>query len=216
VEFLQQYWLVGLGFFAQGLFGLRLLIQLFLSEREGRSVSPVIFWQLSLVASFLFLIYGILREDVVIIGGQTLSYFIYIRNLQLKNAWQQMTVGLRTLLSLLPFFAWGWIVFVAQKAGTLFSGNNTLNGWVVLGASGLLMLNLRYLYQWYRSEQANESVLPLGFWVISATASVFVVIYGIYRFDLVLLVSQGMGLVVYLRNILLTIIVRRRAIAESQ
>lgn len=212
MEFVQKYWLIGLGFFAQGLFGLRLLIQLFLSEKEGRSVSPVIFWQVSLLASFLFLIYGILREDVVIIGGQTVSYFIYIRNLQLKKAWQQMILPARVLLFSLPFLAWAWIFFVSKNTSDLFTNSEALNGWVVLGACGLLMLNLRYLYQWYRSEQANESVLPLGFWFISAVASVFVVVYGIYRFDVVLLVSQGMGLLVYVRNILLSWSRRKRPV----
>ena len=203
MEFVQKYWLFGLGFFAQGLFGLRLLIQLFLSEKEGRSVSPVIFWQISLAASFLFLIYGILRYDIVIIGGQTLSYFIYIRNLQLKHAWRLIPLSTRIVISLLPFIAWVWILFVSGNTAALLSTHKVLNGWVLLGASGLLMLNLRYLYQWYKSEQEKESVLPMGFWIISAVASVFVVIYATYRFDIVLLVSQGMGLVVYTRDILL-------------
>src|SRR4051812_40281662 len=92
--FLQKYGIYALGFFAQSIFGARLLVQLFLSEKKGKVVSPTIFWQLSLVASFLFSIYGILRNDFVIILGQTLSYFIYIRNLQLKNDWAKIYFGL--------------------------------------------------------------------------------------------------------------------------
>jgi lipid-A-disaccharide synthase-like uncharacterized protein len=65
------------------------------------------------------------------------------------------------------------------------------------------MLNLRYLYQWYRSEQAGESILPLGFWTISAVASIMVVGYALQKPDPVLLLSQSMGLLVYLRNIAL-------------
>jgi lipid-A-disaccharide synthase-like uncharacterized protein len=71
----------------------------------------------------------------------------------------------------------------------------------IVGDVGQLMLNLRFIYQWYYSEQRKVSILPLGFWVISLTASVFVLIYGLYRRDPVLIVSQGLGMVAYVRNI---------------
>lgn len=201
MEFVQKYWLFGLGFFAQGLFGLRLVIQLYLSEKAGRSLSPVIFWQLSLLASFLFLTYGILRHDVVIILGQTFSYYIYIRNLQLKKAWAGLPLPLRIMLFSLPLVAWTWILTQDPDLNSLFSSDALINIWVLLGTLGLFMLNLRYLYQWYHSEKEKESVLPFGFWIISAVASILVVAYALHRFDPVLLISQGMGLLVYLRNI---------------
>jgi lipid-A-disaccharide synthase-like uncharacterized protein len=203
MEFVQKYWLFGLGFFAQGLFGVRLLIQLILSEKAGRSISPVIFWQLSLLASFLFLTYGILRQDVVIILGQTFSYYIYIRNLQLKQSWSVFPLFIRAILFSLPIIAWGWIFTNSADLHLLFSSDALINGWVMIGTLGLFMLNLRYLYQWYYSEKEKESVLPFGFWVISAVASIFVVAYAIHRFDPVLFFSQGLGLLVYLRNIFL-------------
>jgi len=73
-------------------------------------------------------------------------------------------------------------------------------------------LNCRYLYQWYFSEKANESVLPLGFWIISLAASVMVVVYSIARQEPVLLVAQSLGIVVYLRNI----IIYSRSIPKGQ
>lgn len=201
MEFVQKYWLFGLGFFAQGLFGIRLLIQLYVSEKAGKSLSPAIFWQISLLASFLFLSYGILRQDVVIILGQTFSYYIYVRNLQLKKAWTPLSVYFRVFLLGLPILAWVWIFSSSQNLHSLFHSDVLVNVWVLLGTLGLLMLNLRYLYQWYHSEKEKESVLPFGFWIISAVASVFVVAYAMYRFEPVLLVSQGLGLLVYCRNI---------------
>jgi lipid-A-disaccharide synthase-like uncharacterized protein len=203
MEFLEKYWLFGLGFFAQGLFGIRLLVQLFHSEKAGKSVSPIVFWQISLLASFIFLIYGILRNDAVIIIGQTLSYFIYIRNLQLKNAWKLIFLPMRLLILTLPFAAWAWIVKQDSSSGLLFSAFSFKNPFVILGTIGQLMLNLRYLYQWYHSEKEKESILPLGFWIISAVASVLVVVYAVQRIEPVLLLSQSLGLVVYLRNIIL-------------
>jgi lipid-A-disaccharide synthase-like uncharacterized protein len=202
MDYLTKYGIYALGFFAQSIFGARLIVQLLLSERRGKVVSPTVFWQLSLVASFLFLIYGIIRNDFVIILGQTLSYFIYIRNLQLKKYWHQIPSAIRVILFALPFLAVSYVSFFSKgKLDEIFSNTDLANPIIFIGAIGQLMLNLRYLYQWYYSEKNKESILPLGFWVISSIASVMILTYATYRIDPVLLVAQGMGIMVYLRNI---------------
>lgn len=67
------------------LFGIRIVIQWWIAEKRRESVSPSLFWKFSLAGSAIFLVYGILRTDIVIIVGQIISYVIYIRNLQLKE-----------------------------------------------------------------------------------------------------------------------------------
>lgn len=204
MEFIQNNWIYGLGFFAQSLFGARLIVQLFYSERSGRVASPTLFWQLSLVASFLFLIYGIVRNDAVIILGQTLSYFIYIRNLQLKNDWRKIPLPLRIVLFALPFIAFGWILAgPAQKLTDILARNDLADPIIFIGAIGQLTLNFRFVYQWWYSEKHKSSILPLGFWVSSTIASVLILIYAYYRLDPVLLVAQGMGIFVYIRNMII-------------
>ncbi len=195
----------GLGFFAQSLFGTRILVQWIKSEREGRVVSPTIFWMLSLMASFLFLIYGVLRHDSVILIGQTISFYIYIRNLQLKGFWKKIPLALRIVITPLPFALFGWLAFTSPEAfTTIYNKHDFGDAIIVVGTIGQLLLNFRYFYQWYFSEKANESLLPMGFWIISAVASVMVVYYAINRHDPVLLVSQSMGFVAYARNIYLS------------
>lgn len=200
-----EYALYALGFFAQGLFGARLLVQLFLSERAGKSVSPTLFWLISLLASFLFLIYGVLRSDPVIVLGQTLSYFIYIRNLQLKDIWAKVPTFMRVIAFALPVVVFAWMTLSPGEVWQrLLHQADFTNIWIVLGTIGQLMLNFRFIYQWYYSEKAGASTLPLGFWVISAVASVMVILYAFFRpggIDPVLLLAQGLGIVVYLRNI---------------
>jgi len=204
MNFLQDYWMYGLGFFAQSLFGARLIVQWFHSERQGKVVSPTVFWQLSLVASFLFLVYGVLRDDIVIIFGQALSYFIYIRNLQLKNEWTNINAVLRILLLCLPAFALGWILLGPNHNwNAIFSQTDFSHPILILGAIGQLMLNFRFIYQWYYSEKNNASILPLGFWIISVFGSVFILVYAVYKIDPVLLAAQGMGILVYMRNVLI-------------
>jgi len=198
----QDALIYGLGFFAQSLFGARTIIQWIKSEREGRVVSPTLFWVFSLNGCFLFLIYGVLRNDIVILFGQTISFYIYVRNLQLKGFWKRIPFSLRALILPLPLLLFLWVgIFSPESFEQTFSRADFTDRFIIIGSIGQLLLNFRYLYQWYHSEKVNESILPLGFWVISAFASVMVVVYGIYRHDPVLLVAQGLGLIAYLRNI---------------
>jgi lipid-A-disaccharide synthase-like uncharacterized protein len=201
-----DYLIYGLGFFAQSLFGARTIIQWIKSEREGRVVSPTLFWIFSLCGSFLFLVYGALRQDAVILFGQTISFYIYIRNLQLKKFWKRIPFFLRVLISPLPFLLYFLLAFWNQESFQYIINRLDFNDFfIVIGSIGQLLLNFRYVYQWYYSERAQESLLPLGFWIISAVASVMVVFYGFNRLDPVLLVAQSMGFFAYSRNIYLSL-----------
>jgi lipid-A-disaccharide synthase-like uncharacterized protein len=188
------------------LFGCRLIIQWWQSEKSKSVVSPKIYWQLSLAGSFLFLWYGLMRSDIVIIVGQALSYFIYIRNLQLKNAWKQFSLQFRIVICCLPFVSLLWSMFFLENTGMI--SINFLDPLMIVGAIGQLALNLRFVYQWYYSEKYKTSLLPFGFWSISTWASVLVIIYSlfhpVYQIEPVLLVSQTMGIVVYIRNMILS------------
>ena len=83
-------WLV-FGLLAQLVFTARFLVQWLASEKAGRSVVPMAFWFLSMVGGTMTLVYGIQRREPVIIMGQTLSIFIYVRNVMLifKNKTKQ-------------------------------------------------------------------------------------------------------------------------------
>jgi len=71
----------GLGFFAQGLFAARFLVQWLKSERAGMSVIPISFWYFSIFGSMLLLVYAIHKQDPVFIVGQLAGSVIYVRNL---------------------------------------------------------------------------------------------------------------------------------------
>lgn len=164
----------------------------------------------------MFLIYGVLRQDVVILAGQTISFYIYIRNLQLKKFWLKIALAARVLIVPLPFLLLAWTRLHSPDSFTaLFDRTNFSDPIILIGGLGQLMLNFRYLYQWYYSERAHESLLPLGFWLISAVASLMVVYYGFNRIDPVLLVAQSMGFVAYMRNIYLSLVSRAEASARQ-
>jgi lipid-A-disaccharide synthase-like uncharacterized protein len=92
----------------------------------------------------------------------------------------------------------------SKKLDTIFSNNDFTNPIIVIGAIGQLLLNVRFIYQWIYSEKQKDSMLPLGFWIISTIASVMILAYATYRVDPVLLVAQGMGIFVYIRNIFIS------------
>ncbi len=73
-------WLM-VGLFAQLMFSMRFIIQWISSERQKKSVVPTAFWWFSLFGGILLLAYGIRRGEPVIILGQSLGIFIYLRNL---------------------------------------------------------------------------------------------------------------------------------------
>ena len=78
-------WVIS-GFFAQGMFMMRFLVQWIASERARRSVVPVAFWYFSMLGGVTLLAYAIHRRDPVFIFGQALGTVIYARNLWLIHA----------------------------------------------------------------------------------------------------------------------------------
>ena len=70
-----------IGFTGQGLFASRFLVQWIYSEKKGQSAIPIIFWYLSIFGGIGLLTYAIFRKDPVIIAGQSVGIFIYLRNL---------------------------------------------------------------------------------------------------------------------------------------
>lgn len=77
-----DFWLA-FGVVAQLLFTARFIVQWIASEREGKSVMPLAFWFFSMAGGLMTLIYGLVRREPIIIMGQALAIFIYMRNLML-------------------------------------------------------------------------------------------------------------------------------------
>ena len=71
------------GVLAQFVFGARFIVQWIASEKAEKSVIPMGFWFLSIAGGLMTMVYGFARRDIVIILPQTLSIFIYVRNLML-------------------------------------------------------------------------------------------------------------------------------------
>jgi len=198
-------WLIlSIGFLAQILFSSRLIIQWFQSEKVKKVVTPILFWQLSLLASFLLFVYGWLRDDFAIMLGQVLTYFIYIRNLQIQGFWKKMHQFFRVFLFIFPvilvIYSFNNNQFDVER---IFRNENIPIWLIILGSIAQIIFTLRFIYQWIYSEKKKESILPMGFWILSVTGSVLIITYAILRKDPVLFTGHIFGSLVYIRNIFL-------------
>ncbi|MEE4137778.1 MAG: lipid-A-disaccharide synthase N-terminal domain-containing protein [Desulforhopalus sp.] len=201
---MSQNLVFAVGFLAQLLFSARQLTQWISSERAGKILSPLLFWQLSIVASFLLMVYGILRHDLAIILGQLATYGIYLRNLHYHGFWKKIPLFARALALIFPVVAVSWLMLGETHSVQRVIANEAIPAWLMFwGIAGQLVFTFRFVYQWLYSERRHESLLPIGFWAISITGSAMVLSYAVIRRDPVLLVGQSFGLFVYSRNVLL-------------
>ncbi|GIV35871.1 MAG: lauroyl acyltransferase [Cyclobacteriaceae bacterium] len=190
------------GILAQLLFGLRVLVQWFITEKNKKVASPSIFWILSLAASTLFLVYGWLRKDWVIIVGQSLSFYVYIKNLQLNRSWYAVPVSVRYCLQLVPPVMWIMAPFIFPQIDFDFFVRLKIPLWLLLlGFTGQLFMNLRFIVQMFYSIKQRHSGFPLAFWFMSISGSILLIVYGIFRNDAVLIISQFFSIIPYSRNI---------------
>ena len=197
-------WIWVVGGIAQLLFSSRILLQWIKTERARKVVSPTLFWKFSLAASFLLFVYGWLRDDFPIMLGQIIAYFIYVRNLQLKGAWGEFSLALRSLLVTLPLIIliYGYSNNHQDLADLFFSANIPIR-LLIWGVIAQLMFTARFVYQWYYSERAGKSVLPRGFWMLSLMGGCMLLFYSFLRKDPVYFIGQLSGIVVYARNLMI-------------
>ncbi len=75
--------------------------------------------------------------------------------------------------------------------------------WIVVGFLGQALFTARFLVQWVASERSGRSTVPDAFWWLSLSGGAVLLTYALWRRDPVFILGQGMGLLVYLRNLVL-------------
>ncbi|NBX66817.1 MAG: hypothetical protein EBQ96_07470 [Proteobacteria bacterium] len=94
---------------------------------------------------------------------------------------------------------------------SIFSGPFTsADMWLIIGFAAQALFFMRFLVQWIASEKLGKSVIPDVFWYFSLGGGFILFIYSIHRQDPVFMMGQGIGLIVYIRNIMLVWRERRR------
>lgn len=89
----------------------------------------------------------------------------------------------------------------------LFFAFNTTSpigiAWVSIGLGGQAIFMGRMLVQWFVSEKNKRSVIPVSFWWMSLIGSTMLLVYFFWRRDIVGILGNATGWVVYIRNLIL-------------
>lgn len=85
--------------------------------------------------------------------------------------------------------------------------------WLLLGFAGQALFSMRFILQWLHSEARGKSVVPIAFWYFSIFGGVTLFAYAVHRRDPVIMLGQGLGIFIYVRNLYL--IYRERSHASQ-
>ena len=184
-------WVYLLGLVAMGVYGSRILIQWYLSEKHHRVESPGIYWVLSSLGAVLLYVYGWLRKDLSIIVGESLGYYVYMWNISVMGLYKKVPRIVPILQAVFPLVIIGliikdWPVFVE----TFLHNEYVPLGLLLFGIAGQVTYEIRSIYQLVYSVRRHQSVLPLGHWVLAVIGSLMIITYGLIRHDWVLAIGQ--------------------------
>ncbi len=88
-----------------------------------------------------------------------------------------------------------------------------LNAWTAVGLLGQFAFGSRFIVQWIASEKRGTSHVPVIFWYLSLVGGIILTIYAVGQKDIVFTLGQGLGVFIYVRNLML--IHRRPLVAEA-
>lgn len=128
-----------------------------------------------------------------IIGPDALDDFLADR----LTAWQARPAWERTLLGFFNITSWGTF------------------GWVAVGLIGQGAFFGRMFVQWIVSERSRVSTVPDIFWWFSFAGGVCLFAYFVWRKDVVGVLGQATGIVIYARNLRLIHKHNKRAMASA-
>ncbi len=75
--------------------------------------------------------------------------------------------------------------------------------WYVVGFGGQIAFASRFIVQWLVSEKNRRIVIPKAFWYLSLFGGAALFVYALHKKDPVFALGQGLGLLVYVRNLML-------------
>lgn len=85
----------------------------------------------------------------------------------------------------------------------MFKLEELLNPLVLFGFAAQFIFMLRFIVQWWASEQAGRSVVPVSFWYLSLVGGVMLLTYAVARRDPVFSLAQALSILIYVRNLVL-------------
>lgn len=208
-----------LGFISVFFFGLRFIIQWIQSEIKGESTVSPIFWYFSLIGNVSLALHTFIQAQFPICLVQACNAVISWRNIdimQTKRRRVSFNFVVQAILLTIFFVTiafWiqshfflshidGWFRVPKAPWDTLTSTQVSWL-WHLLGTIGYILFSSRFWVQWWYAEKHMRSELPISFWWLSLLGALFSCAYFIKIHDLVNLIGPLIGLVPYIRNLML-------------
>jgi lipid-A-disaccharide synthase len=203
-----------LGFLSSLIFASRFILQWIGSERMQKSIVTKNFWRLSLAGNLFLLLHSVAQVQFHVGLVQAANAVISWRNLDLMRErgprFSLKTAVIFILAALLTFF----FVFVRFSANSewfrvpsspwqISSPEPVSFFWHILGCVGLALFNSRFWFQWWNAEKRQTSYLGPEFWWMSIFGGLFSLAYFFRIGDIVNVIGPAIGLVPYIRNLML-------------
>lgn len=207
-----RFILFPLGFLASALFALRSIVQWIQSEKKQESLASKDFWLLSLSGNSVFALHAMIQLQFPILFLQSLAALIALRNLDLMGKkWlslkQAITLGISLLFVLTLLFFWQTNTWMRAP----IKGGAPLPVLLhMIGFFGMSLFASRFWIQWWQAEREKKSTLHPSFWWMSLIGGGLSLFYFIQLRDPVNILSYGLGMLPYIRNLML---IKRRAFA---
>jgi lipid-A-disaccharide synthase len=208
MDFFRSF-LYPLGLIANLFFGFRFLLQWIQSERRGQSTVTPLFWVLSLVANGILCLHALIQLQYPVCLIQALNGVIAWRNLNLMG---KRPLSKRKTVAILALTAASVsLLFVREniwmRPPTMpWNGSSTTNPsfvWHLVGLIGMLLFASRFWIQWWQAEKHRKSYLGKPFWWISLFGAILSCVYFIRLKDPVNILGYSIGLLPYIRNLML-------------
>lgn len=207
-----------LGFLSALAFGIRFIIQWLQSEKAHKSVVPSSFWKLSLSGNLLLMLHSFIQMQYHVCIVQVWNGIISWRNLDLMQS-SKPPVALKTVIwlliggTLLISFAFALQDWMFDQPSDWFrvptppwetaKDHSVSFIWHLIGTIGYVLFSSRFWIQWIVAEKAHASQLPLSFWWLSLGGALLSLAYFIRIGDSVNLIGPLIGIVPYIRNLML-------------
>ena len=203
-------WVYLLGLAGMAIYGTRIVVQWYLSEKSQKVESPGIYWVMSSIGAIVLYIYGWLRKDFSIIFGESLSYYIYMWNISIMGMYKRVPRFVIVMQALFPVAILALISRDFHTFAESFLYNEAVPPKLLwFGVAGQFTYEIRSVYQLVYSMRRKESVLPLGHWVLAVAGSFMIIAYGIIRHDWVLVIGQ-FAVFFSIRNIMIYFAAKKR------
>lgn len=90
-----------------------------------------------------------------------------------------------------------------SESFTEYIKQNLLNPWVIFGFAAQFIFFLRFVVQWISSEKHKKSIIPISFWYLSIVGTLMILVYALYKEDIVFIVASLLNCFIYVRNLVL-------------